>query len=170
LSSRRTTRPRRRRAPARLIGLASAILLAGCGHEPVTMPTLRMSTADQAACTRLDAALPKKLDGQEPRKTSPAAALGGAWGDPAIVAVCGVDMPASFGAGSQCQVADGVAWYVPDTQINDTGSDVVMTTAGYQPVLQVTIPSSYRPNGVAAVMVGLAPIVKADLHRVHTCQ
>jgi hypothetical protein len=45
-----------------------------------------------------------------------------------------------------------------------------MSTIGYRPILQVTVPATYRPNGVAAVMVELAPVVKQYLRLVHRCR
>ena len=58
---------------------------------------------------------------------------------------------------------------MPDSQIADQSTDVVMATAGYRPVLQVTVPAAYRPSGVAAAMVELAPVVKKYTTLVHAC-
>jgi hypothetical protein len=152
---------------------ASLLLLgavvAGCGKEPVTIPTIRMSAADQARCQRVVDALPDKVADQSRRKTQPAEALGAAWGDPAIVAQCGVGVPAGFTRSAGCQEADGVGWFIPDSAVNDQSADVTMATAGYRPVVQVTVPASYRPNGLAAAMVELAPMVKDYTRLVHPC-
>ena len=152
-----------------MLGLV-AVLLTGCGKEPVSIPTLRLSAADQARCQRLTDALPDSVADQGRRKTQPAAALGGAWGDPPIIAQCGVGVPDDFARTSSCTEADGVGWFVPAAQVNDQSADVVMTTAGYRPVLQVTVPATYRPNGLAAAMVELAPMVKADTRLVRPCR
>jgi Protein of unknown function (DUF3515) len=149
--------------------LCLTLLLAACGKEPVSIPTLRLTAADQARCQRLTDALPGSVAGQGRRKTQPAEALGGAWGDPAIVAQCGVGVPADFSKSSGCQEADGVGWFIPDSQVEDQSSEVVMATAGYRPVLQVTVPATYRPNGLAAAMVELAPMVKRYTRLVHPC-
>jgi Protein of unknown function (DUF3515) len=145
-------------------------VLVACGKEPVSIPTLRLSADDQAVCQRLVNALPDEVDGQSRRKTQPAAALGGAWGDPAIVAQCGVGVPQEFSRTADCTEADGVGWFVPSDQADDQTSDVVMSTAGYRPILQVTVPASYRPNGPAAVMVQLAPMVKQYTKLVKPCR
>jgi hypothetical protein len=145
------------------------LLLAACGKDPVSIPTARLTPADQARCQRLAAALPDSVAGQGRRKTQPAGALGGAWGDPAIVAQCGAGVPPDFSPSAGCQEADGVGWFIPDSQVNDQGADVVMSTAGYRPVLQVRVPATYRPNGLAAVMVELAPMVKKYTRLVHPC-
>jgi hypothetical protein len=146
------------------------LVLVACGKEPVTIPTLRLTAADEAACQRVANALPDTLADQGRRKTQPAAALGGAWGDPAIVAQCGVGAPGGLTRTSSCTEADGVGWFVPPDQVDDSSSDVVMSTIGYRPILQVTVPATYRPNGVAAVMVELAPVVKQYLRLVHHCR
>ncbi len=144
-------------------------MLTACGKEPVTIPTLRLTAADQAVCQRVTDALPSTVGGEEKRKTQPAAALGGAWGDPAIIAQCGVAVPKDFSKSAACTEANGVGWFVPDSQVNDQSADVVMATAGYRPVLQVTIPARYRPSGLAAAMVELAPVVKQYTKLVQPC-
>jgi hypothetical protein len=164
--SQRRSRGARLSAGLVCLGLA----LVSCGKEPVSIPTLRLTAADQAVCQRLADALPAKVDGQSRRKTQPAEALGGAWGDPAIVAQCGVGVPGGFSRTAACTEADGVGWFVPDDQASDSSSDVVMSTAGYRPILQVTVPAKYRPTGQAAAMVELAPLVKQYLKLVKPCR
>jgi hypothetical protein len=149
---------------------ALGFVVAACGKEPVSIPTLRLSAADQAVCQRLADSLPSTVAEQDRRKTQPAAALGGAWGDPAIIAQCGVAVPKDFTKSSACTVANGVGWFVPDSQVNDQSADIVMSTVGYRPVLQVTVPAHYRPNGLAAAMVELAPVVKQYTRLVHPCR
>ena len=149
--------------------MALGVVLTACGKDPVTIPTERLTAADQAVCQRLVNALPDTLAAQGRRKTQPAAALGGAWGDPPIVAQCGVGVPAGFSRTAACTVADGVGWFVPQSQADDQSADVVMSTAGYRPVLQVTIPATYRPSGLAAAMVQLAPMVKTYSTLVRSC-
>jgi hypothetical protein len=150
--------------------LTLGLVLVACGKEPVSIPTLRLSPADEAVCRRVVDAFPDQVADQSRRKTQPAAALGGAWGDPAIVAQCGVPVPTDFTRTSACQTADGVGWYLPEDQFADNGSDIVISTAGYRPIVQVTLPATYRPNGLAAVMVQLAPMVKQYTRLVKPCR
>lgn len=150
--------------------LVLGLLLAACGKEPVTIPTLRLSAQEQAVCQRVVDALPDEVDGQSRRKTQPAEALGAAWGDPPIVAQCGVPLPPGFNRTSGCQTANGVGWYVPEDQFRDESSDIVISTAGYRPILQVTIPAKYRPEGLAAAMVELGPMVKQYTKLVKPCR
>jgi hypothetical protein len=149
---------------------ALALLLAACGKEPVTIPTFRLTPADQAVCQRVVNALPKELGGQSRRKTQPAEALAGAWGDPALVVQCGVGEPAGLTRTSRCIVADGVGWFVPPDEVTDNASEAVLTAVGYRPILQLTAPSKYRGADLAAAEVELAPIVKKYLEPVHPCQ
>ena len=85
------------------------------------------------------------------------------------MAQCGVPVPTDFNRTSACQTANGVGWYVPDAQFSDPSSDIVISTAGYRPILQVTVPGSYRPEGMAAAMVQLAPMVKEYTKLVKPC-
>jgi hypothetical protein len=101
---------------------------------------------------------------------NPAAALGRAWGDPAIVVRCGVDVPDDFGETARCEVANGVGWFVPDEQVDDQDSDLVFTAAGYRPVVSVDVPHDYRPEGSAAVIAHLAAAVQEHLELVDDCE
>ena len=46
----------------------------------------------------------------------------------------------------------GIGWSVPPGQVDDAGRDVVMTLAFRSPVVQVSLPAHYRPNGPSEVM------------------
>jgi hypothetical protein len=150
--------------------LCLGLVLAACGKEPVTIPTLRLTAADQARCQRLTNALPDSVADQGRRKTQPAEALGGAWGDPAIIAQCGVGVPAGFSKSSGCLEADGVGWFVPDEQFDDQEADATLTAVGYRPIVSVTVPGKYRPSGPAAAIADLAQPVKDHLELVQDCK
>ncbi len=144
--------------------------MAGCADEPVTLDSPDVSATDLATCQAFLDDLPDTLAGQERRKVNPAAALGRAWGDPAIVVRCGVGVPADFDETSHCDIADDVGWFVPDEAFDDQEADLVLTAVGYEPVVELQIPHDYRPEGVAAAMTGLAPAVKEHLDQVQQCQ
>jgi hypothetical protein len=135
----------------------------------VSIPTLRLTATQQAECQRVADALPSSVAGQGRRKTQPAAALGAAWGDPAIIAQCGVGVPQGFSRTASCQQVNGVGWFVPDDQVNDPHADVVMATVGYRPIVQVTVPATYRPSGLAAAEVQIGAVVKKYTTLVHAC-
>jgi Protein of unknown function (DUF3515) len=149
-----------------LLAVAS---LAGCADEPVTLDSPPTSTEDLAACEEFLDDLPRRLAGEEKRKVNPAAALGRAWGDPAIVVRCGVDVPAEFDQTSACEVADGVGWFVPEAQIEDQDADLVFTAVGYRPIVSTSVPADYRPEGSAAVIAELADPVQTHLDLVNDC-
>jgi hypothetical protein len=152
-----------------VVALAT-LSLAGCADGPVTLDMPVISAEDTATCDEFLDDLPRRLDGEERRKVNPAAALGRAWGDPAIVVRCGVDVPADFDATSACEVANGVGWFVPESQIDDQDADLVFTAVGYRPVVSVDVPADYRPEGSAAVIAELADPVQAHLTLVDACE
>jgi hypothetical protein len=144
--------------------------LAACADEPVSLDSPPVSQQDFDTCNAFLRDLPRRLDGHEARKVNPAAALGRAWGDPAIVVRCGVDVPDDFDDTAHCEVANGVGWFVPDEQIDDQDSDLVFTAAGYRPVVSVDVPHDYRPEGSAAVIADLADAVQEHLELVDDCE
>ncbi len=146
------------------------LLLAGCADEPVTLTSPdAVSAADLATCEAFLDDLPSSLAGHERRKVNPAAALGRAWGDPAIIVRCGVGVPPEFDQLAACEVADGVGWFVPDDQFDDQDADAVLTAVGYRPRVSVTVPAKYRPEGPAAAIAQLAQAVKDHLEKVDDC-
>ncbi|CUR56627.1 conserved exported hypothetical protein [metagenome] len=144
---------------------ALLVLLAGCAKEPVTIEHTNPSADDTARCEALVDSLPDTLGDQDRRLVSPAAALGAGWGDPPIVLTCGGDWP--IPAGASCQEVDSVGWYVPESAFDDQSADVVMTSIGFEPTVQVVLPADYRPP--AAVMVGLAPAITKTLKPTTPC-
>ena len=109
------------------------------------------------------------MAGEQQRLVSPAAALGGAWGDPAIVLRCGVPAP-ELSATAECLEANGVGWYVESSDEGDPEADATVTAAGYRPVVTVEVPGDYQPEGVASVTASLAPMVEDHLELVDECE
>ena len=142
------------------------LLLAGCGGSAVEVRPTDVTASERTACQRLVAALPDRVDDQPRRETS-GSGLGAAWGDPAIVLRCGVGAPAQSDLTSQCQVANGLGWFVPVAGMNDQSTDVVMTTIERRPRVQVTLPARYRPP--VAAMVDLGRAIKAHTRLVAPC-
>ena len=92
------------------------------------------------------------------------------YGDPPIVVSCGVDVPSGFGVGAECQLANGVGWYLsPDKAYEDASLDITATAAGYRPRVGVFIPARYRPAAIAAVMAELAGVVKRYFTKAEGC-
>ena len=133
--------------------------LTGCAKGPVSIDQVTVSADDEARCVALVAALPEQLAGLDRRKVAPAAALGAAWGDPAVVLTCGV--PDDVPAAATCSEVDGVGWYAPEEAYDDQSLDVDLTTIGMRPVVRVHVPAEHRPP--PAIMVQLAPALKQAL-------
>ena len=158
----------RRRPPLRRVGAVACLLVLGaCGSGSVDIDAPEVSGADASACKALVAALPSHVADQARRTSNDGAGYGAAWGDPAIVLRCGTGPGQGFRNTSQCQVTDGVGWYIPDSQIQGRPVDVTMTTVGRAQNVEVSIPSDYFPP--AAAMVDLAPAIKRTIRDVRPC-
>ncbi|HEY1133756.1 MAG TPA: DUF3515 family protein [Nocardioides sp.] len=164
LSPRRTTRV--------VAGLALALAaLAACSADPVQVdgaPSLDdLSDTDRAACEALLDALPDEVDGQEVREVGPDGVAARAWGEPAVVVVCGATMPASFTEISDCEDVGGVGWYADPATYRDQTADAVLTSVGQEPIVQMRIPAERRPP--VEEMVDVAPAVLAHTEAVSPC-
>ncbi|WP_370248782.1 DUF3515 domain-containing protein [Nocardioides sp.] len=162
---------RGRRALAALVASGLVLpLLGGCGEGPVELPLPDLDAADLAACRAFTDALPSTLAGEPRVAVQPEDALGAAYGDPAFVVRCGVPVPAEFDATASCEDVSGVGWFVPPAQLDDQTADVTLTTPGYRPVVQVTVPGEYRPDGPANALAELADAVRAHLTLDQPCE
>jgi hypothetical protein len=148
--------------------LTGCSLLVGCS-APVEIDPPELGAADQAACEAFADELPDTLAGEQPVDTDPEDPLGGAYGDPAIAVVCGVGVPEEFGAGGQCEEADGVGWFAPPEQYDDQSADVTIFAVTHRPVVELRVPGDYRPNGLAAALTDVSAPVKQALERVDDC-
>ena len=162
--------PGRSRGVGTLAALLLVVPLAGCADEPVTLSSSEtVSARDVATCNAFLDDLPNTFAGHERRKVNPAAALGRAWGDPPIIVRCGVGVPGEFDQFSSCEVANDVGWFVPDEEFADQDADATLTAVGYRPLVSVTVPAKYRPEGPAAAIAELAQAVKDHLEKVDDC-
>jgi Protein of unknown function (DUF3515) len=163
----------RRPGPRRVRGVALSgllLVLAGCAEGPVSIPSTDAGPAERAVCERFVADLPGELAGESERVVADRSGLGAAWGDPAIVLTCGGGLPDDFDRFAQCVEANGVGWFVPSDAETDQSSTAALTAAGYRPVVRVTVPGDYRPEGVASVMAELADPVREHLRLVDPCE
>lgn len=131
-----------------------------------------LSTTQARACAALVEALPDTLAGQERRSVDPADAPAAAYGDPAITVECGGPMPRGFDSFAACEEVDGVGWYLPPDQITDPTEesvDATLGTVGWEPVVALRVPATYRPEGLAAALAELAPPVRRTLEQVRPC-
>lgn len=145
------------------------VLLAGgltaCGDDGPKVRAYDVSEAGRSRCPALIAALPEKVAGKERvALDDPYAA---AWGDPAIILRCGVGEPEGFDDFSACQRTEGVDWFVPESVMEDQRADVLMSTVGRSPGIDVLVPARYRPT--AGPMVDLAEAIKATTEATDPC-
>jgi hypothetical protein len=163
-------------ALALLLTLLLTLLLGGCGDSAdtvrvtadgtVEVPSHAVPADQRDACTALLDAVPARLADQERREVT-GNRYAAAWGDPAIVLRCGVGEPAGFDKFSACQRTEGIDWFVPEETMTDQEADVVMTTIGRQPDVEVSMPAQYRPS--AGPMVDLAPALTEHTREVRAC-
>jgi len=150
-------------------GAAAVVLaLGGCSSTP-TIDDVELSAADRAACESLVADLPDTLAGLDRRDVEPADALGAAWGDPAYVLSCGVPEPDGYEPTAECNVIDGVGWYVTDDQLSDLSEDATPIALSLHPYVEVSVPADYRTEGIDRALAELAPALKEHLGEGLSC-
>ena len=119
--------------------------LAGCASIDVADPP----AAGSAACRSAAAHWPKTVGGQSLQPTSSSSVAVRAWGDPAIIARCGL---ASIGPTTdQCLDVSGIDWVAH--RLND---GVRFTTYGRTPAIEVLVPSAYQPEPLLLPAFGAA--------------
>jgi hypothetical protein len=113
----------------------------------VTVQTPAVTPQADASCPGLVDALPAELVGESARRVESASPYVRAWGNPAVVMICGVDRPAKFVVGTSVIQIDGVQWFV-DTSDPKT----VVWTAVDRPVyVQVRVPASTDSASVTEI-------------------
>lgn len=124
----------------------------------VTVQTPPVTPQADASCPALVDALPATLVDEASRRVKSASPYVRAWGDPAVVLICGVDRPAAFVIGAGLITIDGVQWFV-DTSDPKT----VVWTAVDRPVyVQMRVPASTDSATVTAVSDELAKALPAQ--------
>jgi hypothetical protein len=93
--------------------------------------------ADEAPCGSV--AWPETVSGQERTATEPEGPWVAAWGDPAIIARCG--LPALEPTTFDCVDVDGVDWVV-----RELADGTAMSTYGTDPAVEVLVPADYGPG------------------------
>jgi hypothetical protein len=147
---------------ALLSGMVAAIAwgASGCGGTgPVVVPLPGPAPTDAALCTRLHSQLPAKVSTHKSRPVKPRSEFTAAWGDPAVVLVCGVPRPSGLrGSDTAPLGVNGVAW------LEHTGTNTVDYTAVDRGVfVRVDIPKQYA--GQSSILIDLSNAVAAALPR-----
>ncbi|WP_448627326.1 DUF3515 domain-containing protein [Geodermatophilus sp. URMC 64] len=123
---------------------------------PVDVPPVTPEA--DANCPALMGALPLELAGEPSRPVQSDSPFAYAWGDPAVVLVCGVDRPAGFVATASLIQINAVQWFVDDSD-PDT---VVWTTVDRPVYVQLTIPSSVDSGPATALSTLIATTLPAQ--------
>ncbi len=119
------------------LGAAAVVLSACSSGVEVAVP----SGGRGPLCASAGALWPQEVSGLERRDTSPSAPAVAAWGDPAVVARCGVAAPGP--TETECLEVDGVGW-IPEELADGTR----FTTFGTEPAIEVLVPGGYAPEGL----------------------
>jgi hypothetical protein len=116
------------------------------------LPTLDVDTpevtpAAELACPVLMQQLPPELAGEPSRMVRSDSPYAYAWGDPAIVLICGVAPPVGYTVGTGTIVVSGVEWFVDTTDPDD----VVWTTVDRVVPVEVRVPLDQDSAGPTAL-------------------
>jgi hypothetical protein len=117
---------------------------------PVKVPPVTPEA--DASCPALMSTLPLELAGQPSRRVQSDSPYAYAWGDPAVVLICGVDRPAGYVAGASAIQINGVQWYVDTTDPDTT----VWTTIDRPVYVQISLPASIDSAPVTALTTQIA--------------
>ena len=117
---------------------------------PVDVPPA--TPAADASCPALMKALPLELTQQPSRRVKSETPYAYAWGDPAIVLICGVDRPAGYTVGASAIQINGVQWYVDTADPEST----VWTTVDRPVYVQITLPADVDSAPVTALTPQIA--------------
>lgn len=113
-------------------GLGLAVLLTRSAPVEVALPR----SASDGACTAAGQEWPATVAGVEARETDPADRAVQAWGDPAVIARCGV--PALSPTTDRCISVGGVDWVA-----QDLSDGTRLTTFGREPAIELLVPDAY---------------------------
>lgn len=105
-----------------------------------------------ASCPALMTALPPDLDGEPSRRVRSDSPYVYAWGDPAIVLICGTERPAGYVTGAALIQIDGVYWYVDTSNPDST----VWTAVDRSVYVQISLPPAVDSAPVAALTPQIA--------------
>lgn len=115
---------------------ATAVVLSGCTATPDVSAA---PSADHPACASPE--WPTSVSGHDRVITSPELPSVAAWGDPAIIARCG--LPALSPTTLECLTVNGVDWV-----LRPLSDGSAATTYGTDPAIEVLVPAAYGAAGM----------------------
>jgi hypothetical protein len=141
---------------AAFCAVALTATLAACGED-----TVKASPADQASnplCAKASRHWPSTVSNQKSRSVSTKSPTVHAWGDPAIIARCGVTSPGPTASG--CVSVDGIDWV--GTKLSDGGRYV---TYGRSPAIEVLVPTKFDTLPPLGAFTAVAKQLPQGTHR-----
>ena len=131
------------------------LLLPGCGWGAVDVAPYEPAPGTATVCRTLVGGLPRTLGDAVRRDVdSSVRTTAAAWGDPAIVLRCGVDLPPEYRPDAEAYEVDGVAWF----PVAGEGG-TFFTTTGRVATVELAVPDDYAPE--SGVLTELAQAVAA---------
>lgn len=118
-------------------GVCALTIVTGCGAPVAVTPPSPTPTM----CVDLSQELPKRVEGQDRRTTTPESAATAAWGDPPMVLRCGVPTPTAYTATASLLDVAGVSWFA-----EQLSAGVRFTTIGRVTNVEFTVPDAYSPE------------------------
>jgi hypothetical protein len=128
----------------------AAVVLSACSSDAVEVAV--PSAATEPACSSATLLWPTTVSGMPRRATDPDSPGVRAWGDPAVIARCGVAAPGP--TDTECIEVDGVGW-IPQALTDGTK----FTSFGTDPAVEVLVPKTYAPEPL--LLPVFAPVAKA---------
>lgn len=120
----------------RRLGAVLVFLAAGCSRGVDVAPPEGLTSTASAICHAVR--WPQKVGELERIPTVPDSPLTAAWGDPAVIARCG--LPAPEPTTEECVRVDGVDWVA-----HSLSDGTRLTTYGRDPAIEVLVPKDYGP-------------------------
>jgi hypothetical protein len=129
------------------------------GDRPVLdVPTPPVTAQANQSCPQLVQSVPSRLVGEPARRVRSVSPYVRAWGDPAVVLICGVPRPARFVVGAALIQIDQVQWFVDTSDPN-----TVVWTAVDRPVyVQVRVPASTDSASVTELTGTISKVLPAQ--------
>ena len=122
---------------------------------PVEVDTPDVTPEADLACPVLMGQLPLEVAGETSRQVRSDSPFAYAWGDPAVVLVCGVPPPAGYAADSGTLAISGIEWFVDDSD----PAVYVWTTVDRLVPVEIRVPAEYD----SALVTAVSPVIATSI-------
>ncbi|WP_158542953.1 DUF3515 domain-containing protein [Phytoactinopolyspora halophila] len=134
----------------------AALAVSGCGFGPVDVEPFEVDPAAADTCAAVLQDLPEVVGDAVRRDVEPESLPAAAWGEPAIVLRCGVNLPAAYEPGARLLEVDGIGWF---PEPGDGG--MFFTSTDREVLVEVAVPDDYAPEG--ELLHDLAPAIASHI-------